>query len=144
MQNIKFIGAPRRLFNKEMVSSMLVHFATQEGFKIDTLEYNFVGLEKMYGLNKEYLNHTTDTDIITFDYSANNLIAAEVYISRKMMERNADTNSQTIDKEAVRLVSHALFHCLGYKDKSAKEKKIMRNKEEEFLFAVSRETRQDV
>ena len=144
MQNIKFIGAPRRLFNKEMVSSMLVHFATQEGFKIDTLEYNFVGLEKMYSLNKEYLNHTTDTDIITFDYSANNLIAAEVYISRKMMEINAETNSQTIDKEAVRLVSHALFHCLGYKDKSAKEKKIMRNKEEEFLFAVSRETRQDV
>lgn len=144
MQNIKFIGAPRRLFNKEMVSSMLVHFATQEGFKIDTLEYNFVGLEKMYGLNKEYLNHTTDTDIITFDYSANNLIAAEVYISMKMMEINAETNSQTTDKEAVRLVSHALFHCLGYKDKSAKEKKIMRNKEEEFLFAVSRETRQDV
>ena len=123
---------------------MLVHFATQEGFKIDALEYNFVGLEKMYSLNKEYLNHTTDTDIITFDYSANNLIAAEVYISRKMMEINAETNSQTIDKEAVRLVSHALFHCLGYKDKSAKEKKIMRNKEEEFLFAVSRETRQDV
>ena len=144
MQNIKFVGTPKRLLNEELVSSVLINFATCDGHKIDTLEYNFIDSEKMYSLNKEYLNHTTDTDIITFDYSANNLIAAEVYISRKMMEINAETNSQTIDKEAVRLVSHALFHCLGYKDKSAKEKKIMRNKEEEFLFAVSRETRQDV
>ena len=30
--------------------------------------------------------------------------------------------------------------CLGYKDKSSKEKDIMRRKEEDFIFSVSRET----
>jgi ssRNA-specific RNase YbeY (16S rRNA maturation enzyme) len=33
---------------------------------------------------------------------------------------------------------------MGYKDKSAKEKELMRSKEEDFLSAVSRETRQNV
>ena len=144
MQNIKFVGTPKRLLNEELVSSVLINFATCDGHKIDTLEYNFIDSEKMYSLNKQHLNHLTDTDIITFDYSKEKVITAEVFISKEMMAKNADTYSQTIEKEAVRLISHALLHCLGYKDRSSKEKDIMRGKEEEFIFAVSRETKQDV
>ena len=98
----------------------------------------------MLSLNKDYLSHTTDTDIITFDYSEKNIISAEVYISKDMMLENAKENSQTIENETIRLVSHALFHCLGYNDKSSTEKNIMRSKEEEFISAVSRETKLNV
>ena len=55
-----------------------------------------------------------------------------------MLCENAKENSQTIENETVRLVSHALFHCLGYNDKSPTEKNIMRSKENEFISAVSR------
>jgi len=144
MQNIKFIGAPKSILNEDTISSLLVRFARGEGYKIDKLEYNFVDSEKMYSLNKDYLNHSTDTDIITFDYSTNKDILAEVYISKEMMAENAISHSQPNENELIRLVSHALFHCMGYKDKSAKEKEIMRSKEEDFLSAVSRETRQNV
>ena len=98
----------------------------------------------MLSLNKDYLSHTTDTDIITFDYSEKNIISAEVYISKDMMLENAKENSQTIENETIRLVSHALFHCLGYNDKSPTEKNIMRSKEDEFISAVSRETKLNV
>ena len=144
MQNIKFIGAPKHLLNEGALSSVLVHYASCEGYTIGALEYNFIDSEKMYTLNKDYLNHSADTDIITFDYSEDKSIVAEVYISTEMMINNASLNSQTVENEAIRLVAHALFHCLGYKDKSLKEKEIMRNKEEEFLSAVSRETKLDV
>ena len=144
MQNIKFIGASKGILNEDTISSLLVRFASGEGYKIDKLEYNFVDSEKMYSLNKDYLNHSTDTDIITFDYSTNKDILAEVYISKEMMAENAISHSQPNENELIRLVSHALFHCMGYKDKSAKEKEIMRSKEEDFLSAVSRETRQNV
>ena len=60
------------------------------------------------------------------------------------MKDNAQKYAQSIENECIRLISHGLFHCLGYKDKSSVEKKIMRKKEEEFIFAVSRETNQDV
>ena len=144
MQNIKFLGTSNHFLNKTAVSSMLLSFASSEGFEVDNIEYNFVDSKKMYSLNKDYLDHTTDTDIITFDYSENKTISAEVYISKDMMIENAKENSQAPENECLRLVSHALFHCMGYNDKSPIEKKTMRMKEEEFISAVSRETKLDV
>ena len=144
MQNIKFLGTSNHFLNKSAVSSMLLSFASSEGFEVDNIEYNFVDSKKMYSLNKDYLNHTTDTDIITFDYSENKTISAEVYISKDMMIENAKENSQTLENERIRLLSHALFHCMGYKDKAPNEKKTMRLKGEEFISAVSRETKLNV
>ena len=144
MQNIKFIGLINYSLNKSVISSMLLDFASFEGFEIDNIEYNFVDSKKMLSLNKEYLNHATDTDIITFDYSQKKTISAEVYISKDMMLENAEKNSQSIENETIRLISHALFHCIGYKDKSPTEKNIMRTKEDEFISAVSRETKLNV
>ena len=140
MYDIKINGAKNNLFDTELVSQKLVDFATEEGFKIDRLEYNFVNSEKMYSLNKDFLNHDTDTDIITFDYSKSKTIIAEVFISSDMMIKNASENIQSIENESFRLLYHGLLHCMGYKDNTVEEKAIMRKKEEEFIFAVSRET----
>ena len=140
MHDIKINGAKNKLFDTKRVSQKLIDFATEEGFKIDRLEYNFVNSEKMSSLNKDFLNHDTDTDIITFDYSESKTIIAEVFISSEMMIKNASENMQSIENESFRLLSHGLLHCMGYKDNTLKEKAIMRKKEEEFIFAVSRET----
>ena len=61
-----------------------------------------------------------------------------------MMIENAKKYNQSVENECVRLVSHGLFHCLGYQDKTPDEKATMSKMEEEFIFAVSRETNQDV
>ena len=140
MHDIKINGAKNKLFDTKRVSQKLIDFATEEGFKIDRLEYNFVDSEKMSSLNKDFLNHDTDTDIITFDYSESKTIIAEVFISSEMMIKNASENMQSIENESFRLLSHGLLHCMGYKDNTLEEKEIMRKKEEEFIFAVSRET----
>ena len=74
MHDIKINGAKNKLFDTKRVSQKLIDFASEEGFKIDRLEYNFVDSKKMYSLNKDFLNHDTDTDIITFDYSESKTI----------------------------------------------------------------------
>ena len=144
MQMIKFIGCPNDLIDKDILKETITCFADKDGFKIKKLEYNFVDLKHMQSLNNNFLNHKNDTDIITFDYSEGKAIIAEVFISKEMMRDNAQKYVQSVENECVRLISHGLFHCLGYKDKSSEEKEIMRKKEEEFIFAVSRETNQDV
>ena len=141
---IKFIGCPNDLIDKDILKETITCFADKDGFKIKKLEYNFVDLKHMQSLNNNFLNHKNDTDIITFDYSEGKTIIAEVFISKEMMRDNAQKYVQSVENECVRLISHGLFHCLGYKDKSSEEKEIMRKKEEEFIFAVSRETNQDV
>ena len=144
MQMIKFIACPEGLIEINILKETIVSFAHKSGFKIKKLEYNFVDLKQMRSLNTNFLNHKNDTDIITFDYTEGKSIIAEVFISTQMMIENAKINNQSVDNECVRLISHGLFHCLGYKDKEPEEKVIMRKKEEEFIFAVSRETNQDV
>ena len=140
MQKIKFIGYSNTLFQNKILEETIVFFANKSGFKIEKLEYNFVDLNAMRSLNVDFLNHDNHTDILTFDYSEEKNLIAEVYISLSMMRENAKKYNQSVDNECVRLISHGLFHCLGYKDKEPEEKMIMRKKEEEFIFAVSRET----
>ena len=144
MQKIKFIGYSNTLFQSKILEETIVFFANKSGFKIEKLEYNFVDLNAMRSLNVDFLNHDNHTDILTFDYSEEKNLIAEVYISLSMMSENAKKYNQSIDNECVRLISHGLFHCLGYKDKTPAEKAVMRKMEEEFIFAVSRETNQNV
>ena len=144
MQKIKFIGYSSNLFQNKILEETIVFFANKSGFKIEKLEYNFVDSNAMRSLNVDFLNHDNHTDIITFDYSEEKNLIAEVYISLSMMRENAKKYNQSIDNECLRLISHGLFHCLGYKDKTPGEKAIMRKKEEEFIFAVSREINQNV
>ena len=144
MQKIKFIGYSNTLFQNKILEETMVFFANKSGFKIKKLEYNFVDLNAMRSLNVDFLSHDNHTDILTFDYSEEKNLIAEVYISLSMMRENAKKYNQSIDNECLRLISHGLFHCLGYKDKTPGEKAVMRKMEEEFIFAVSRETNQNV
>ena len=144
MQKIKFIGYSNDLIRNKIIEETIVSFVNKSGFKIEKLEYNFVDLKAMRSLNLDYLNHDNHTDILTFDYSEGKNLIAEVYISLPMMRENSKKYNQSVDNECFRLISHGLFHCLGYKDKTPDEKAAMRKMEEEFIFAVSRETNQDV
>ena len=111
----------------------LIAIALREGYVVEEVEYNFVDEKTLLSLNKKYLNHETHTDIITFDYSESKTIKAEAYISIEALKKNADTYSQTIENECLRLISHALLHCMGHNDKTKEEKKHMRLKEEDCI-----------
>ena len=97
------------------------------------LMYHFITDEDLLRINQDYLNHDTYTDIITFDYSSADQIEAEVFISTLRMEENALKNTQSVDKELLRLLSHAVLHCLGFKDSTEDEKRLMRSKENELI-----------
>ena len=60
------------------VQRVLTAFIIDKGFGIDQLVYNFVSKERLLELNKIYLNHDTHTDVITFDYTMNKQLNAEV------------------------------------------------------------------
>lgn len=130
---IRFTHKNFLMFEEADLTHWLKTIALREGYTVDELEYNFVDADTLFTLNKEYLNHDTDTDIITFDYSESKSIKAEVYISCDALRNNARIHSQTADSECLRLLSHALLHCLGYNDKTTDEKDRMRSKEESYM-----------
>ena len=111
----------------------LENIADAEDYKIDKINYNFIDAEELLKLNERHLDHNTDTDIITFDYSEGNNVLAEAFISKDALNENARNLSQSIENESLRLIAHALLHCVGYNDKTDQDKKLMRVKESFYI-----------
>ena len=92
--------------------------------------YTFLSKKEMADMNQKFLNHTTDTDIITFSYHKNSSVDAEVFISSDMCRENALFFSKTTENELLRLISHGFLHTIGFNDKEKKEKDLMHKEEE--------------
>ena len=121
------------MFPEVELGQWLTAIAEEEGYSIEEVEFNFVNADKMLLLNQKYLNHNTHTDIITFDYTKTKALSAEVYISCSALQKNAESHSQSIENECLRLLSHGILHCLGYNDKASSQKHQMRSKEDDCI-----------
>ncbi len=127
------VSSPVR--NKKLIRKWLFLLMEKEINNLTLAEINliFCDDEYLYSLNKEYLKHTTLTDIITFDYSEKKEIKGDVFISVERVKENAKIFSQTFSKEISRVMAHGLLHLCGYKDKTVKEKTLMTTKEDFYL-----------
>ena len=93
----------------------------------------FTTNEFLLNINKEYLNHPYFTDVITFDYTMNDIISGEIYISRDQVKRNAKEYNSGIQEETRRVMIHGILHLSGFADGTQTEKKEMRKQEDEAL-----------
>lgn len=118
------------LKSKILHKNWLKEIASLNGFKVGELTYIFCSDEYLYNINLEYLNHDTYTDIITFDNSEEEkIIEGDIFISIERVKDNALKENTEFDKELLRVMSHGILHLLGYKDKTEKEIKVMREME---------------
>jgi rRNA maturation RNase YbeY len=118
---------PKKLKRKQWLKSI----ALSESFLITELNYIFCSDDYLHQMNVDYLNHDTYTDIITFDNSEEEAkIEGDVFISVDRVRENAAKHNITEELELSRVISHGLFHLMGYKDKSKEEALKMRSKEE--------------
>ena len=129
---IQFINKPEN-FNQEELKTWLILSARFYQVIIEKLVYSFVTKEKMLDLNMKYLNHNTQTDIITFSYGTKANIISEVYISLDQATENAIIYKQSIDNEIIRLVSHGFLHSIGFSDKTIDKQDKMTKEEDKMI-----------
>jgi rRNA maturation RNase YbeY len=84
-------------------------------------------------VNKEFLNHDYFTDVISFNYSSNDKISGEIYISEDTVKRNSVEYNVDFDNEMLRVMIHGILHLVGYDDTTNEEKQKMRQLEEEWM-----------
>ena len=119
---------PRKL------KSWIITSAGKEKASINEVNYIFCSDKYLLRLNKEYLNHNTYTDIITFDNSqSKGEIEGDIFISVDRVKENAEKFNVTFDMELHRVMIHGVLHLIGYKDKSLADKSKMRKKEDACL-----------
>jgi len=119
--------------SKRPIKSWLVKIAQQENRKIGDVNIVFYNDEHLLELNKQYLNHDTLTDIITFDYSEKNILHGDICISIERVNENALQYHCAFEEELRRVMAHGILHLCGYKDKKEDEKQVMKQKEDEAL-----------
>lgn len=100
---------------------------------ISYINYVFCSDDYLLNINQTYLNHDYYTDIITFDQSENDGIAADIFISIDRVNENAQSFSISHEDELHRVLVHGLLHLIGFNDKSEEEKKEMKENEEACL-----------
>jgi len=121
------------LKNRRAIKLWLDQVAKNEKKSIEGVNYIFCDDDYLLEKNMKYLKHNTLTDIISFDYSLGDALLGDVFISTERIAENAVTLGVEQTKELHRVMVHGLLHYCGYKDKTLKEKELMRMKEDYYL-----------
>ena len=129
------------LKDKTRLKKWVVSVIEKQKRKAGNISFVFCSDAFLLEMNKEYLNHDTYTDIITFDYSKetpNEAISGDIFISIDRVQENADKFSKTVEDELHRVIIHGVLHLLGYKDKTKAAKEEMTKQEDLCLKALQK------
>lgn len=111
------------LKGKRLVSKWLREVAEGRGYEIGELNYIFCSDPYLLAINRQFLGHDYETDIITFDNSEDYLletgrkgVSADIYISVDTVRINGKAYGEGFDREMHRVIVHGLLHLIGYDD----------------------------
>lgn len=122
--------------NNNLIINWLSDVCVSEKKVCGPISIIFCSDDYLLEVNKEYLDHDYYTDIITFDYTINNEVSGDLFISIDRVKENSTTFDVTFQKELYRVLVHGVLHLCGYGDKSVSEEKIMRSKEDFYLSLI--------
>jgi probable rRNA maturation factor len=119
---------------KDLIKRTAGLISKGEEKKFGSLNLIFCGVEFIKEYNKKYLGHDYETDIITFnDIDDEGLIEGDLLISVDTVKDNSKRYKVGFNNEIMRVVIHGLMHLCGNKDKTIKERKNIKKKENHYL-----------
>ena len=119
--------------NKNLLKKWLKDLILQEHASPGQINIVFTSDSNVLELNKKYLSRDYLTDIITFDYTENQVVAGDLFISITRVKENSERFDVTFHMELKRVIVHGIMHLLGYGDRNEKEKSLMRQMEDRYL-----------
>jgi len=122
--------------NSSAISDWIIQTIQSENGYLGFINFIFCSDNYLLQINQEYLQHDTYTDIVTFDYNTSQ-IESDIFISIERIRENASKLNVGFQQELNRVIIHGVLHLLGYADKSEKDKALMTQKENEYLFKRS-------
>jgi probable rRNA maturation factor len=102
----------------------------------------FVDRARMRALNRQYLGHDYDTDVLAFAHErapgvpAGEAPIGDVYVSGWMAARQARELGHAVLREALTLAAHGALHLLGHDDASARGRARMFRRQDEIVAWV--------
>ncbi len=116
-----------------------------EGFRRGDISYIFCSQEYHLRINRQYLGHDYQTDVITFDYSElkdKKTVSGDIFIDPLTVREQAAQWNAAPEEELMRVMIHGVLHLCGYSDKTPAQQKKMRALEDKYLSEYIRENKQ--
>lgn len=128
------------LKQRRLISKWLRTVAAEKGYELGELNYIFCSDAYLLAINKQFLDHDYETDIITFDNSEDFFqetgrrgVSADIYISVDTVRINGKAYGEGFTREMHRVIVHGLLHLIGYDDRDAWHQQRMRAAENRAL-----------
>jgi len=118
---------------KRRISEWIKAVAGSYSKTVGEIAYLFCNDDKILEVNRQYLKHDFYTDIITFDYSEEDKISGDIFISLDTVRSNSQKYTTDYQEELYRVIIHGILHLCGLDDGSEDEKKSMREAENSAL-----------
>jgi probable rRNA maturation factor len=126
------------LASREELKAFMLSIFRKEKKALESLNIVFCDDDHLLDLNRQFLKHDYYTDILSFRLSPpGKPLVGDIYISIDRVRDNAKNLNASFKMELQRVVFHGILHFCGYKDKSAKDIRLMRNTEDKLLRAYA-------
>lgn len=130
-------GVVSPAIKRREISAWIKNVASVYGKKVGDIAYIFCNDDKILEVNREYLQHDYYTDIITFDYTEENVVAGDIFISLDTVRSNSELLGVSYRQELHRVIIHGILHLCGIDDKGEGEREIMEKEENKALAMLS-------
>ena len=133
----------------------IVYYALQEErINCDNISISIVAVssEEIKKINKEYRNIESETDVLSFPIftkeelekistldkgkKISSIELGDVILCIDVIKEHAKEYETGLYRETLYMITHSVFHLLGYDHMEDDEKKIMRAKEEKILSKI--------
>lgn len=129
------VDHPTRTIDVEHLRTLLLRVIEGEGGTLQALSIVLSDHATVHDLNREYLAHDYETDVLSFSMSegTENEVDGEVYVDLDTAHERCAEFDSSYEEEAARYAVHGLLHLLGYDDATPDEKAKMRAREDAYL-----------
>ncbi|NMB97414.1 MAG: rRNA maturation RNase YbeY [Clostridiaceae bacterium] len=136
----------------ENIIKMVIELSLKkENFNIPSeISVTLLDNEGIRKVNKEYRNIDSPTDVLSFpfvemhegtiisnvgdyDHDEGCILLGDILISLEMAKNQADLYKHSFERELAFLVTHGLYHLLGYDHQDEESEKLMIGKQKEAL-----------
>ena len=121
------------LQNESKIADWIKSVIEENDKQLTTLNFILTSDKEVHRINKQYLQHDTYTDIITFPMSETEVIKGDIFVSIDRIKDNAKKLNVKFENELHRVLIHGVLHLIGYDDKTPELKQAMRNEEDACL-----------
>jgi len=95
-----------------------------------------VGMDEGQALNREYRAKDYPTNVLTFDYSREPVVVADLVLCAPVLQREAREMGISLEAHYAHLVVHATLHAQGYDHERADEAQRMEARESALMRSL--------